>query len=45
MLTGGEEQALEKLHKKAIRICHGFVGPVEQTMREQGIETLEYIEG
>ena len=41
LLTRGQEEALEKMHRLAQRICFGFHTPVDQTMEEYGIETLK----
>ena len=41
LLTLEQENDLEKLHRLAIRICHGFHIPVEETMAGEGIESLK----
>ena len=41
MLTAGQALALERMHLLAIRICYGFDQPVELTMQQHCIETLE----
>ena len=41
MLNAGQAAALEGLNRQAVRICFGYDTPVEEIMRERGIETLE----
>lgn len=41
LLTKGDSEELEKLHRNAIRICYGFNPPIGQTMLTHGIESLE----
>ena len=41
LLNAGQAQALEKLHRQAVRVCFGFERPVEEIMAENCIETLE----
>ena len=41
MLNKGQEEALEKLHRHAIRICYGFDIPVSEVMVREDIETLK----
>ena len=41
LLTSGQEEVLEKMHRLAVRICFGFHTPVDQTMQIYGIETLK----
>ena len=41
MLTKGQEEALERLHRHAVRICYGFEVDVWEIMAEQGIESLK----
>ena len=40
MLTKGQEEDLERLHRLAIRICYDFDTPIETIMAANGIETL-----
>ena len=41
LLSKGEEEALEKLHRNAIRICYGFDARIETTMAANHIESLK----
>lgn len=41
LLNLAQEEALEKLHRHAIRICYGFDMDVEAIMVDNGIETLK----
>ena len=41
LLNKGQEEALEKLHRHAIRICYGFEVPVSKVMVREDIETLK----
>ena len=40
MLTKGQEEDLERLHRLAVRICYDFDTPIETLMTVNGIETL-----
>ena len=40
MLGAGQETMLEGLHRLAIKICFGFDVPTDETMAENGIESL-----
>lgn len=40
LLTKGQEEYLEGLHRNAVRICFGFEAPVDETMTKNGIKTL-----
>ena len=41
LLTVGQGEQLEKLHRHAIRVCYGFDESVETIMNDKAIETLE----
>ena len=41
LLTHGQVEILEKMNRLAVRICFGFDNPVETTMAQHGIKTLE----
>ena len=40
MLTGGQEEDLERMHRLAVKICFGFDAPTDAVMQTQGIESL-----
>ena len=40
-LNVGQAEALERLHRHAVRICFGFDVPIETIFEENDIETLE----
>ena len=41
MLTKGQGETLERMHRLAIRVCYGFGEPVREVMAARCIETLE----
>ena len=41
MLTKGQGETLERMHRLAIRVCYGFRESAREVMAARGIETLE----
>ena len=41
LLTAGQSEDLERIHRQAVRICYGFEGQVQDFMITEGIETFE----